>query len=181
VSVTTVKWTVADYHRIIAAEGRNAELIDGEIIEIAPEGESHAYSSDEAGEYLIYLLGDQAKIRQGKPIILPASNSEPQPDIAVIQRLGQDYREHHPYPENIFWLIEYSDYTLSKDLGIKSKIYAEAGISEYWVVNLRTMELIVFREPTNEGYQSRETLTQGNINPLAFPDVAVSVARILGA
>ena len=127
------------------------------------------------------MLGDRAKIRQGKPIILPPSNSEPQPDIAVIQRLGQDYREHHPYPENIFWLIEYSDYTLSKDLGIKNKIYAEAGISEYWVVNLPTMELILFREPTNEGYQSRETLTQGNINPLAFPDVAVSVARILGA
>ena len=91
-SVTTVKWTVADYHRIIAAgilEGRNAELIDGEIIEIDPEAESHAYSSDEAGEYLIYLLGDRAKIRQGKPIILPPSNSQPQPDIAVIQRLGQ--------------------------------------------------------------------------------------------
>jgi len=99
------------------------------------------------------LLGDRAKIRQGKPIILPPSNSEPQPDIAVIQRLGQDYREHHPYPEKIFWLIEYSDYTLSKDLGIKSKIYAAAGISKYWVVNWRTMELIVFREPTNEGYQ----------------------------
>jgi Uma2 family endonuclease len=66
-------------------------------------------------------------------------------------------------------------------LGIKNKIYAEVGISEYWVVNLPTMELIVFREPTNEGYQSRETLTQGNINSLAFPDVAVSVARILGA
>jgi hypothetical protein len=79
VSVTTVKWTVADYHRIIAAgilEGRNAELIDGEIIEIDPEAESHAYSSDEAGEYLIYLLGDRAKIRQGKPIILPPSNKD---------------------------------------------------------------------------------------------------------
>ncbi|MEG3851259.1 Uma2 family endonuclease [Microcoleus sp. herbarium13] len=182
-SVTTVKWTVADYHRIIAAgilEERNVELIGGEIIEMAPEGESHAYCSDEAGEYLIYLLGDRAKVRQGKPITLARSNSEPEPDIAVIQRLGQNYREHHPYPENIFWLIEYSNSTLTKDLGIKSQIYAAAGISEYWVVNLRTMELIVFRVPTDGGYQSRETLTQGNINPLAFPDVAVSVDRLLG-
>lgn len=182
-SLTTVKWTVADYHRIIAAgilEERNVELIGGEIIEMAPEGESHAYCSDEAGEYLIYLLGDRAKVRQGKPITLPVSNSEPEPDIAVIQRLGQDYREHHPYPENIFWLIEYSNSTLSKDLGIKNQIYAAAGIAEYWVINLRTMELIVFRSPTDEGYQLRETLTQGNINPLAFPDVAVSINRLLG-
>ena len=182
-SLTTVKWTVADYHRIIAAgilEERNVELIGGEIVEMAPEGESHAYCSDEAGEYLIYLLGDRAKVRQGKPITLLLSNSEPEPDIAIIQRLGQDYREHHPYPENIFWLIEYSNSTLSKDLGIKNQIYAAAGIAEYWVINLRTMELIVFRSPTDEGYQLRETLTQGNINPLAFPDVAVSINRLLG-
>ncbi|MCC3445784.1 MULTISPECIES: Uma2 family endonuclease [unclassified Microcoleus] len=182
-SVTTVKWTVADYHRIIAAgilEGRKAELIGGEIIEMAPEGESHAYCSDEAGEYLIYLLGDRAKVRQGKPITLPLNNSEPEPDIAVIQRLGQNYREHHPYPENIFWLIEYSNSTLTKDLGIKNKIYAAAGIAEYWVVNLRTMELIVFRDPTDAGYQFRETLTHGNINPLAFPNVSVAIDRLFG-
>ncbi|MCC3451940.1 Uma2 family endonuclease [Microcoleus sp. PH2017_08_TRC_O_A] len=182
-SVTTVKWTVADYHRIIAAgilEGRKVELIGGEIIEMAPEGESHAYCSDEAGEYLIYLLGDRAKVRQGKPITLPLNNSEPEPDIAVIQRLGQNYREHHPYPENIFWLIEYSNSTLTKDLGIKNKIYAAAGIAEYWVVNLRTMELIVFRDPTDAGYQFRETLTHGNINPLAFPNVSVAIERLFG-
>jgi Uma2 family endonuclease len=183
VSVTTVKWTVADYHRIIAAgilEGRKVELIGGEIIEMAPEGESHAYCSDEAGEYLMYLLGDRAKVRQGKPITLPLNNSEPEPDIAIIQRLGQNYREHHPYPENIFWLIEYSNSTLTKDLGIKNKIYAAAGIAEYWVVNLRTMELIVFRDPTDAGYQFRETLTHGNINPLAFPNVSVAIDRLLG-
>ena len=55
---------------------------------------------------MIYLLGERAKVRQRKPITLPEINSEPEPDIAIVQRLGRDYREHHPYPENIFWLIE---------------------------------------------------------------------------
>lgn len=62
-TLTTAKWTVEDYHRMIAAgilEGRHVELLNGEIVEMAPEGEPHAYSSDEAGEYLIYLLGDRA-------------------------------------------------------------------------------------------------------------------------
>ena len=78
--------------------GRCVELLNGEIVEMAPEGEFHAYSSDEAGEYLIYLLGERAKVRQGKPITLPQSNSEPEPDIAIVERLGRDYREHHPWP-----------------------------------------------------------------------------------
>lgn len=183
-TLTTAKWTLEDYHRMIATgilDGRHVELLYGEIVEMAPEGESHAYSSDEAGEYLIYSLGDQAKVRQGKPITLPQSNSEPEPDIAIVQRLGRDYREHHPYPENIFWLIEYSDSSLSKDLEVKSKVYAAVGIPEYWVINLRTMQLIVFRVPTDEGYKSKETLTQGEINPLAFPDIAVSIERLLGS
>jgi len=81
------------------------------------------------------LLGDRATIRLSKPITLP-NHSEPEPDIAIAQRLGREYLQHHPYPENIFWLIEYSDSTLSKDLEIKSKIYAEVGILEYWVVNI---------------------------------------------
>ena len=161
-------------------EGRNVELLNGEIVEMAPEGESHAYSSDEAGEYLIYLLGNRAKVRQGKPITLPQSNSEPEPDIAVVQRLGRYYREHHPYPENVFWLIEYSDSSLSKDLEIKSKVYAAAGIPEYWIINLQAMQLIVLRSPTDDGYQSKETRTQGDINPLALPDIAVSIERLLG-
>ncbi len=181
--LTTAKWKVKDYHLMIAAgilAGRHVELLNGEVVEMAPEGESHAYCSDEAGEYLIYLLSERAKVRQGKPITLPQSNSEPEPDIAIVQRLGRDYREHHPYPENIFWLIEYSDSSLSKDLEVKSKVYAAVGIPEYWVIKLRTMQLIVFRVPTAEGYQSTETLTQGEINPLAFPDVAVSIERLFG-
>lgn len=183
VTLTTAKWTVEDYHRMIAAgilAGRHVELLSGEIVEMAPEGRPHAYSSDEAGEYLIYLLGNRAKVRQGKPITLPQSNSEPEPDIAVVQRLGRDYREHHPYPENVFWLIEYSESSLSKDLEVKSKIYATVGIPEYWVINLRTMQLILFRVPTDKGYQSKETLIQGDIKPLAFPDISISIGRLLG-
>jgi Uma2 family endonuclease len=73
-TLTTAKWTVEDYHRMIACsilEGRRVELLNREIVEIVPEGEYHAYSSDKAGEYLIYLLGDRAKVRQAKLITLP--------------------------------------------------------------------------------------------------------------
>ncbi|BAY90555.1 MULTISPECIES: Uma2 family endonuclease [unclassified Tolypothrix] len=179
--VTTAKWTIDEYHRMIAAgilDDRRVELLKGEIIEMSPEGEPHAYFSTEAGEYLSRILGERATIRPAKPITL-LNNSEPEPDIAIVQRLGREYVNHHPYPENIFWLIEYSDSTLEKDLEIKSKVYAEAEIPEYWVVNLRKRQLIVFRDPQDGEYASKSTLTGGTIYPIAFPDIAVAVDCIV--
>ncbi len=180
-TIATAKWTIADYHSMIAAgilDDRHVELIRGEIVEMSPEGEPHAYFSDDSGEYLARLVGDRAKIRHGKPITLP-DDSEPEPDIAVVQRLGREYLSHHPYPENIFWLIEYSNSSLSKDMEIKRKLYADAKIPEYWVVNLQTRQLIIFRDPQHGDYGSRITLTEGTIIPLAFPDLVVSVAAIV--
>ncbi|AFY75680.1 MAG: Uma2 family endonuclease [Hydrococcus sp. C42_A2020_068] len=180
-TVTVAKWTIDEYHRMIAAgilTDRRVELLKGEIVEMPPEGESHAYFSTEAAEYLIRLLGDRAMVRASKPITLP-NDSEPEPDLAIVQRLGREYLEHHPYPENIFWLIEYSDSSLEKDLETKSKVYAEANILEYWVVNLKKRQLIVFRDPQDGEYGSKSTLTGGTVYPLAFPNVAVSVNSIV--
>ncbi|WP_414566232.1 MULTISPECIES: Uma2 family endonuclease [unclassified Anabaena] len=179
-SVIVAKWTIDDYHRMIEAGilcDRQVELLEGEIVEMSPEGEPHAYCSDEAGEYLAKLLGDRAKVRQAKPITLP-NDSEPEPDIAIVQRLGREYREHHPYPENIYWLIEYANSSLEKDLELKSKIYAAAGILEYWVVNLKKSHLVVFRDILDGEYATKQTLTTGTIQPLAFPDISVSVEDI---
>lgn len=182
-SFIAAKWTIDEYHRMIAAgilSDRKVELLKGEIVEMPPEGEPHAYCSHEASEYLTQLLGKRATIRQAKPITLP-NDSEPEPDVAIVQRLGRDYREHHPYPENIFWLIEYANSSLEKDLEKKSQIYAEVGIPEYWVVNLKKLHLVVFREPLDGEYATKLTLTAGEIKPLAFPDISVSVEQIINS
>ncbi len=182
-SVIVAKWTIDEYHRMIDAgilSDRKVELLKGEIVEMSPEGEPHAYSSGEAGDYLAKLLAGRAKIRHAKPITLP-NNSEPEPDIAIVQPLGREYRQHHPYPENIFWLIEYSNSSLEKDLETKSKIYAEAGILEYWVVNLKKLHLVIFREILDGEYATKLTLTEGTIQPVAFPDVSVAVEQIINS
>lgn len=159
-------------------ENRSVELLKGEIVEMSPEGEPHAYFSTEAGEYLTRLLGDRALVRPAKPITL-SNDSEPEPDLAIVQRLGREYLSHHPYPENIFWLIEYANSSLEKDSTLKYQIYAEAGIPEYWLVNLKRRELIVFRHPRDGEYTSKITLTDGEITPLAFPDVNIPVAALI--
>lgn len=178
-ALTSAKWTLDEYHRLIDQgflDDKHVELLNGEIVEMAPEGVPHASTGDRAERYLRKLLGDRAWLRVGKPITLP-NNSEPEPDLCICQDI--EYTKHHPYPNNIFWLIEFSDSSLAKDLQVKPKIYAAAGIPEYWVVNLQTMTLIVLRSPSTDGYQSEQTLSQGTINPLAFPDVVVSVANLL--
>lgn len=182
-TLTTAKWTLGEYHRMIEAgilSDRRVELLKGEIVEMPSEGVPHAYFSTNAGEYLIRLLGDRAKVRQGKPITLP-NDSEPEPDIAIVQPLGRDYLSHHPYPENIFWLIEYSEASLTKDLEIKSEIYAEVGIIEYWVVNLKKRHVVVFRDPQDREYSTKFTVNAGSVRPVAFPDVEVAIAEVVSA
>ncbi|HIK04205.1 MAG TPA: Uma2 family endonuclease [Trichormus sp. M33_DOE_039] len=180
-TIIIAKWSIDEYHRMIEAgilSDRKVELLQGEIIEMSPEGEPHAYCSHEAAKYLMKLLGDLADIRPAKPITLP-NNSEPEPDIAIVQNLGREYLLHHPYPEDIFWVIEYANSSLDKDLETKSKIYAQAGILEYWVVNLRKLNLVVFRDILDGEYATKQTFTSGIIQPLSFPDISVEVERII--
>ena len=73
---------------------------------------------------------------------------------------------------------EYADSTLEKDLNVKQRIYAQAGILEYWIVNLQVSELIVFRGANSAGYQTETRLVTGNISPLSFPDIEIEVSRL---
>ena len=180
-SLTTYKWTIENYHQAIEKgifDRESVELLRGEIIVMSPEREAHAYYSTEAGDYLRSLLGNMAKIREAKPITLP-TNSEPEPDIAIVKPLGKEYLKHHPYPEDIFWVIEFSQTTLSKDLGEKKDIYAEAGILEYWVVDLENLQLKIFRDSINNNYTSELTLKTGQISPLSFPRITIDIKQII--
>lgn len=181
-TVTIAKWTVEDYHRIVATgilTERRVELLQGDIVEMAPEGREHAYLADDADKYLTRLLGDRAQVRDGKPITL-APDSEPEPDIAVVRPLGTVYRQRHPYSEDVFWLIEFAQTSLAKDFKPKRLTYAAAGIAEYWIVNLKARQVVVLRDPSRGDYQSEQICQSGTVALQAFPDVAVSISRLLG-
>ncbi|PSF36828.1 hypothetical protein C7H19_12745 [Aphanothece hegewaldii CCALA 016] len=178
---TLAKWTVEDYHRMIETGilvDRRLELIAGEIVEMTPEGPLHRYVTDTAADYLRSLFFGKAKIFEAHPITLP--DSEPEPDIAIVRLPIERYRTRHPIPEDIYWIIEISDSTLTGDLDQKKKIYAGAGILEYWVVNAKSQLLKVFCDPFSEDYRTQTEYTQGIIQSLAFPDISIAVERILG-
>jgi Uma2 family endonuclease len=179
-SITIATWTTEQYHELISTgvlADRRVELLAGNIVDMAPEGMPHAVYCGRTVEYLRSLLTDQAKIREAHPITLP-DNSEPEPDVAIVQAPDTQYLDHHPYPANIFWLIEYADTTLVKDLTTKQQIYAQAGILEYWVVNLTAPELIVFRDPGNDGYAQEAKFSNGLVVALSFPDINIEVCKL---
>ena len=180
--VTPYRWTIDRYHKAVEAgifDGQPLELLDGELIEMSPEGIPHAGLSSDGADYLREQLGSQVKVREAKPITLP-NNSEPEPDLAIVKPLGDLYKtQKHPHVEDIFWVIEYSNTSLDKDLQIKSKIYAKATILEYWVINLKTRELVVLRDPVGDEYKSKTIMTSGMINPESFPTTQIDVARLI--
>ncbi|NET30493.1 MAG: Uma2 family endonuclease [Cyanothece sp. SIO1E1] len=179
-TVKPIQWSIQDYHRMIEAgilTNRQVELLNGEIIEMPPEGPIHSYFGRKFRQFLEKLLGDQVEVLQGQPVTL--SDSEPEPDIAIVQPLAEEYLRHHPYAENIYWVIEVSNTSLGKDRNEKRKAYASAGIREYWLINLQQIQLEVYRHPQDGDYQNCQVWTAETIQPLAFPEVSIPVKQLL--
>ena len=176
---TSIEWSVDDYHRMIESgilNNRSVELLEGEIIAVSPKEPLHRFTNDSIAEYLRELLKGVAKVFEAHPITL--SNSEPEPDIAIVRLPNTNYLTRHPYPKDIYWLIEISNTTLEDDLNRKKKIYAKEGINEYWVIDLKNTNLIIFREPSGNDYQNKLTLDRGTISSIAFPNLNIEVRKI---
>lgn len=176
---TIAKWSLDDYHRMIEAgilDDRKVELLAGEIVEMTPESPFHRVYGEGLAHYLRTRLKDRAWVSEARPITL--ANSEPEPDIAVVRLPWFQYSQHHPYSEDILLLIEISDSTLSKDLNEKKQLYAQAGILEYWVVDVKAKKVIVFQQSDGNNYRIQLEYTTGKITPLSFPDVEIPVEKI---
>jgi Uma2 family endonuclease len=174
------KWSVTEYHQMIDTgllEDKPVQLLEGEIIEMSPEGPLHTSINYSVAEYLRELLRGRAIIREAHPVTL--DNSEPEPDIAIVASPYTNYLTRHPYPQDIYWLIEVSDRTLKRDLEEKTITYARNSICEYWVIDLPHQKLWVFNQPQNSQYQDCAELTTGIINPLAFPEIDVEINQLL--
>jgi Uma2 family endonuclease len=181
-SVTLTKWTVEQYHQMIEAgvlDDLRVELLNGEIVDMPSEGVEHAFRCGRAAKVLRRALGDRAEIREGHPITLPEQVSEPVPDLAVVEAPDDIYLDHHPYADNVYLLVENSYTSLAKDKELKRLIYAQAGIIEYWILNLKDREVIVHRDPVDGDYRSIQTLTSGTITLVAFPDVTIDITQLL--
>ena len=178
--IQTAKFSVDEYHRIVTAgllNNRRIELLAGKLIELSPETLYHANRNNTVYKYLLLLFASLADVRSGDPITL--CSSEPEPDIVLAQLPETRYDDRHPYPKDIYLLIEFSYSTLEYDLAQKKQAYAEAAIVEYWIIDLKHRQLLVFRDPEEGDYKYQSKISSGTIHAIAFPEIKLEINRLL--
>jgi Uma2 family endonuclease len=178
-------WTTDEYYRAgefgVFHPDERLELIEGEVIEkVSPVGTPHSttirlthYELSEAFQ-TGYMVSDQQPIHM-------QDGSEPEPDVYVAVGNVHDYEDRHPQPPDVPLIVEVADTSIRYDRGRKAVVYAGEGIPEYWIINLKTRRVEVYRNPSpTDGYRSvaefDETQT---ISPLARPDAAIAVGSLL--
>ncbi|MEM8722382.1 MAG: Uma2 family endonuclease [Cyanobacteria bacterium P01_G01_bin.39] len=179
-TLTTYKWSIEEWHDLVNSgvlAGKRVELLEGEIIAMSPEGIPHRNTNHKVVKYLRKLLDGLAEVYESHPITL--DNSEPEPDIAIVRLPESIYDAHHPYSEDIYWLIEISNETLIKDLSQKTITYTRNGIAEYWVIDLKHNKLIVHTQPQDNSYAQIVEYKAGTVSPLAFPQIMLALDRLL--
>jgi Uma2 family endonuclease len=182
VAATRRLFTRAEYYRMaeagILGEDDRVELIKGEIIQMSPIGRLHFAFVINLNKLLVVRLGDRAHVSVQGPVAL-SDDTEPQPDIAVLRLRATPYRQREAWAEDALLLIEVADSSLRYDRTTKLRLYAEAGIPEYWIVDCTTKTVEVYRNPGPEGY--RDVASAAGSTPLtlqAFPEVALTPAEI---
>jgi Uma2 family endonuclease len=154
------------------------ELIEGEIVEMAPIDPPHASCVARLNEFLVKRASGPAFIWGQSPVVI-SDRSVPQPDIAVLRRRADYYSAALPATSDVLLAIEVSDTTLRIDLRIKVPLYARSGIAEVWVVDVNKRVIHVFREPGAEGYGTSFIAKDGDrVACEVLPDAWIDVAEI---
>ena len=164
----------------ILAKDARVELLEGEIYERTPIGSWHNGSLNAMLMFFAGKLADRAVVQvQGSFRLSP--NSEPEPDLLVLHFRPDFYRSALAGPEDVLLLMEVADASLGYDRDFKLPLYAAAGIGEVWIVNRTDERTEIYREPRAGRYEQVELRERGStVTPLAFPDLTIQVAEILG-
>lgn len=176
---------VDEYHRVIEVgifgKGDWIELIDGDLIDMAPIGQGHAAIVGGLNEALFTACAGRTIVWPQNPIQLDPS-SEPQPDLAVLRRRADFYATgERPGPADVLLLVEVADSSLRFDQRVKFPLYSRAGIAELWVVDLQRRVLHAYRKPDGDAYGEVTTHQPGDQVGLALaPEIIATLNLVFG-
>jgi Uma2 family endonuclease len=160
------------------------EILDGEVISKRGQNPPHSSILTRLFRILAGLFGADY-LRMQSPIVLSGTDSlynEPEPDAAVTRETENAYNGRHPGPEDLLLVVEISDTTLRTDLIVKARLYARAGIIEYWALDLNARQLHIHRAPANGEYTT--VTVHAETETIAFashPEVPIVIADLLPA
>ena len=179
------RFTVDEYYRMVEAgilhEDDRVELIEGEIVEMAPIGSRHAACVKRLNNLFSQRVGPGGLVSIQDPIRL-GEHSEPQPDVTLLRPRPDFYASAHPEPQDILLLVEVADTSADYDRDVKVPLYARSGIREVWLVDLLARRIEVYRYPGPEGYHQVGQLKPGDrMAPEAFPGLEIAVDEVLAS
>jgi Uma2 family endonuclease len=168
------RFTVAEYHRLIElgilTEDDNLELLEGYLVLKMSRNPPHDGTLHRAYKRLVRLLPAGWDVRMQSAVTL--TDSEPEPDLAVVREDPDGYMTRHPAAVDVGLVVEVSDSTLAGDRADKGRIYARAGIGCYWIINLVDRQIEVYESPSGPGaspaYTQRRDYRAGDVVPLAL-------------
>ena len=175
--------TVDEYYRMaetgILAPDARVELIEGEIVDMAPMKSRHANVVAEMMERLFPVVRGRARVICQAPLRL-GPKSEPEPDLMLVKRRPDGYSKGHPTAADVILVIEVSDSSLRYDRGIKVPLYARHGVPEVWIIDLENELVRFYRQPHGEHYTDiTATETPGPTAVAGLDSVSVDLGGLL--
>jgi len=182
-AITDGRYTVGAYFALVADgvldPDERVELLDGLVVAKPPQSPAHAAGIRRAQRALRETLGPEVVISSQLPLI-SGPTSVPEPDLAVLWGKLEDYEMQHPTDASL--VVEIADTSLAQDRLTKSRIYANAGIRQFWIVNLRDHRVECFADPDRDArvYRQRGSASDGTRLPIdAFPHAALRAEDLL--
>ena len=177
----TYRWSRDVYDRAVEAgvfgPADRMELIEGELVMMAPHGSLHATAIRLVNRALTRVFGEDCIVQCQLPLAI-ADDSEPEPDVAVVEGEIVNYRDAHPSAALL--VVEVADDSLRRDRTVKRRLYARNGIPEYWIVSLPDACLEVYLRPAGDDYRDVTVLRAGEtVTPLAAPGAPIAVSGLL--
>lgn len=168
------RWTVDEYHQMIQAgvfaRDNRFELLEGWIVPKMSRNPPHDASLQMTHDEFVRRVPEPGSIRQQSAITL--EDSEPEPDLAIVNPPARNYVARHPAPADIQLIVEIADSSLLDDKRRKLRLYARAAIREYWIVNLVASQVEVYTDPTGPsgapGYQNSREYKVGESVPVTI-------------
>ncbi len=177
-------FTVSEYHKMIDAGvfvgNSDFELIEGEILKKMTVGDYHISCVNRLTTIFVPFLVGKAIVSVQNPVVI-GDISEPEPDVTIFKFQEDFYASGKATAEDVLLLIEVSDSTVKYDRDVKVKLYAEAEVTEVWLINLPKQIIEVYSKPEKGKYKSVEKLSKNQtVSPKFAPELKIKVTDIFG-
>lgn len=184
VEIAKYSFTAEEFERLgeagILRQDARLELIEGEIFEMSPIGSLHAACVDALALLLFEIARRRFIVRVQNPVLLN-DFSEPQPDVTLLRWRDDFYRDALPTPEDVLLVMEVADTTVVTDRKVKLPLYARAGITEVWLVNIPEEQVEIYSDPADGSYRRAEVFGRGaEARSHTLEGLVVSVGELLG-